>query len=542
MRPTHLWLGVTLVAAGCSTAWYAQDADREVNALLRERTQDVLGDRESHLLRPEPAPETAPAAAPEPPAEGAPPEAAQAPPAEEPPRPIGLTEALATVFEFNREYLTRKESLYQQGLGLTLTRYNYGPLFAAAVSYLWADTEDGPRSNTISGTLSGSQILPTGGSLSLDSGVSTTREQGLDLDGFGDAGGGRSYGSSVGLNLSQPLLRGGGYEVSHEALTQAERSLVYAIRDFELYREDLTISVARQFFALVSQKQVLANQEENYDAAVFDRQKAESFFDLGRNTQEEVFRARRREVDAEDSVIDGRAQYDRALDEFKILLGLPIEARIEIVHEEPPFEAVRIDGESAITVALHNRLDVITEREQLEDVERSVRLAENSLLPDLDLALGYDFAGADDTFKGAAPDVWAASAGLSLTLPLQRKAERNSYRSSLIALEQARRNHVLFIDRIGLDIRDQLRQLESIEKRIGLQEEQIKQEERAVEVTRLRYESGDLDNRDLLEARQGLTDAMNSLINLKVDHFIARLTLLRDLGLLFVDDKGMWRS
>ena len=60
-------------------------------------------------------------------------------------------------------------------------------------------------------------------------------------------------------------------------------------------------------------------------------------------------------------------------------------------------------------------------------------------------------------------------------------------------------------------------------------------------INEIRYEAGELANRDLLEARQSLVDARNSLINLKADHFIRSLRLLRNLRLLFIDDEGMWR-
>jgi len=62
-----------------------------------------------------------------------------------------------------------------------------------------------------------------------------------------------------------------------------------------------------------------------------------------------------------------------------------------------------------------------------------------------------------------------------------------------------------------------------------------------VAVFQIRYEAGELENRDLFDARQQLVDARNALINLKADHFIRSLRLLRDLGLLFVDENGMWR-
>jgi outer membrane protein TolC len=203
---------------------------------------------------------------------------------------------------------------------------------------------------------------------------------------------------------------------------------------------------------------------------------------------------------------------------------------------------VRIDPKSAVEVANHNRLDLHTDRDRLEDAERQVRLAKNGLLPDLDLAVNYGLDGGAGDLLGAPPERWSSSVGLTLDLPIDRKGERNAYRSSLIYLEQARRDHQRRLDEVERDILNQIRELGQLEKRIELQRDQIERERRAVAVTQIRYESGDAETRDLLDARQSLTVVQNALIELKVQHFIARLRLLRNMGILFVDENGMWRS
>src|SRR5262249_58455554 len=46
------------------------------------------------------------------------------------------------------------------------------------------------------------------------------------------------------LELSQPLLRGGGYAVTLEPLTQAERNLLYAIRNYGRFRKIFYVAIA----------------------------------------------------------------------------------------------------------------------------------------------------------------------------------------------------------------------------------------------------------------------------------------------------------
>ncbi|MCA8952013.1 MAG: TolC family protein [Planctomycetes bacterium] len=570
-----------VLLTGCSLASWREDADREVDTILGDGIERVLGDRREWVQQPialppeaEPEPQPEPGAneagsqsaagatAPDDP-QAPDPQSADDQPADHQPGDPGKTPAIAvdtdpaamaaragdpvepeelydleralrTAVQQNRDFLARREALYQAGLSLSLTRFNFGPQFNSAVSALWSDRKIGNPQNQGSLSFGGSQILPTGGTLALTSSVN-------GIWPYGNQNVIDSYSSSINATLTQPLLRGAGYMVSHESLTQAERSLVYSIREFERFRENFSIQIARAYFDLVSQRQLLANEDTRYAGAVFDRRKAEALYQVDRNTQQEVFRARRDEIQAQDQLISARAAYDRALDEFKIQLGLATTAAIDVADAEPPYEPVRLEVDSAVAAARHNRLDLITQRQQVEDAERALQIAENGLLPNLDLSARYGVVGSGTDVNSARPENWSSSIGLEFDLPLQRKAQRNSYRNALISLEQARRGLTLQEDQLDLDIRDALRQLKSTEERVVLQEGQIRQEQAAVTVSEIRYEAGTVDNRDLLEARQALVNAKNALIRLKVDHFLARLSLLRDMGLFFVDDSGMWQ-
>ena len=507
------------------------DADAEVGAVVRESTTEVLAAREDWILQPE---ETDDSGAVDPDRA-----AIFADEGKRETQSIDLESSLGAAFTSSREFITRKETLYLQGLGLSQVRFNFGPQLDAAVSTVFANQRGGPLTRDTSGSLGLSQLLPTGGTFALSGSLAHLRSGSPTRD--------QAYTSSVDLSLSQPLLRGSGYEVSHEALTQAERSMLYAIRDFELFRQDHAISIASDFFDLVSQRTQLDNEERRYEEAVFDREKSEALRQLDRNQDEDVFLARRNEINAENGVLVARADYERELDTFRIRLGLPEGQKIAIVDAEPPFQSVRLDADSAVRVALHNRLDLITAREVLEDTQRALRIARDGLRTDVDLDLGYGRSGVnrkstgDNGTGGNLIEDWSHSAGLSVEIPLQRTTERNVYRSALIDVDRANRNYEIQLENVDRDIRDALRQLGRTEQQIDLQVDQIAQEERAVAVTLIRYEAGDVENRDLLEARQALVDAQNALITLKVDHFISRLQLYRDLGLLFVEEDGMWR-
>ena len=526
---------IALMTFGCTSAWHAADADREVTALLRDYDRRILSDREQWTQHP------AEVVAPHSDDADGPLDASVDESADETTETalLDLAASLELAFSSGRDFLDRKEGLYLQGLDLTLTRYNFGPVLNSTISYLWRNTEDGVADDSLGATLGMTDTLATGAQLSIASRMDGTR---TDDPALFSADGSFRYDTSITVQLEQPLLRGAGYEVSHEALTQRERDVIDAVRSFELFRQNYSIRVAAAYYDLVSRQARLGNDEQNYLDAVFDRKKAEALRQVDRNQDDDVFLARRREIEAEDALLVARTDYRRALDDFKILLGQPTATEIRIATTEPVFAPVRVEPASAVEAAHHNRLDLHADRDRVTDAKRQVRIARDGLRPDLDMNVEATFADTDALIADVSPDRWSTSVGFTLGVPVDRKGERNAYRSALIRVDQARRDLQQRFDEVERDVRNQLRELAQVEKRIQLQKDQIERERRAVAVTQIRYESGDADNRDLLDARQGLTNAQNALIDLKVRHFIARLSLRRDLGILLIDDKGMWRS
>jgi outer membrane protein TolC len=66
--------------------------------------------------------------------------------------------------------------------------------------------------------------------------------------------------------------------------------------------------------------------------------------------------------------------------------------------------------------------------------------------------------------------------------------------------------------------------------------------ESRVESTNLFLELGRAETRDLLEAQDDLVSAQNALTGALVDYRVAELELQRDMGVLQVNEQGIWRE
>jgi hypothetical protein len=141
----------------------------------------------------------------------------------------------------NREYQDRRESLYLAALPVTAERFAFVAQFFAAgqaIRELAGRTSiDGRTNNWQLNSGTGlAKLLPTGALLLLNFSNKTV---------FNFFNPKKTISTST-LNFDaiQPLLRGGSKAVTLEPLTQAERTLLYQIRNYARFRKELYVFIA----------------------------------------------------------------------------------------------------------------------------------------------------------------------------------------------------------------------------------------------------------------------------------------------------------
>ncbi len=506
---------------GCGTAYYKESADQEVYGIIQAKSAEIEG-MPSHFTIEEPEPFVADEEV----------EAAS--------RTLSLREAVEIAVRNSRSYQSRKESLYSQGLSLSSSRHRFNPRWSGSAS---GDVErDTDEEDSVAGALSlgMTKMLATGADLSVSIATNLFR-----YISFSDPS--ESVASALAASLTQPLLEGAGRKIALENLTQAERDMVYAIRDFVRYRRQFSVNIAKDYYNLLQRRDQLVNSRNNYLRVRNNRERQEAMAQAGRVAEFEVDQARQDEFSARDRLVRTEQSYNNDLDEFKITLGLPTDINLEPdpqelsqLHEYE-FPPVELSAEEATAVALEQRLDFRTRQDRLEDAERKVVVAANALKPSLDLILSYrrntggerqalNFSEGDDT----------TSAGLDLDLPLDRKSQRNSYRQSLINQAATRRDFEESQERIKQDVRDAIRALEQAQQSYEIQKMSLQLAERRVESTALLQQAGRVNTRDVLESQRALLEAQNALSRALVDFYNSRLDFLLAMETLRIDDHGFW--
>jgi outer membrane protein TolC len=514
-----------LAAAGCTAGAYRSSADREVAAILAGTTAAARSDRETRMVFPkEPVAEEEPST----------PAGIEREPPVPVPEVMSLDDALRIAVRANRDYLQRSESLYLSALALTGARFQFSPRFAATLSYVAKKDAGSDAVDSSLATASATQVLPTGGTVTLSGSSAGTLDPEAHADYMTDA--------TLRASLRQPLLRGVGYEASHETLTQAERDVVYAVRDFSRYREQFLLDVTRRFYDILAQMAVVRNTESSRDDADFQFRRSQALFEIGRQDKLEVLRAENDLLRVRNDLIDARDALSLQVDQLKVFLGLPTTARFEVAREEPRFLRVDVTLATAVEAALANRYDLANARDRLEDADRALRIARRNLLPDL--TLDASWVGSSDATPRPAEQAFrdqTGSVGLTLEIPLQRTLERNAFRAAEIALDRERRSYEGFRDEVVVEVRETLRRLRQAADSLAIQERIIGVEEMRAEKAALDFDAGRIGNRDLLEARRSLLDAKNERVRRTVQYELARINLERAMGTLEVESDGTWR-
>lgn len=510
---------------------------------------------------------------------------------------LTLVDALQIGARHSRDYQTQKEQVYQAALQLDLQRDAFRSTWTGILDGFFSHELERPvtindEGDTDLQPISGTE---TGGTLGVTqrfkNGLSVTALIGLDLASLLTQQRFSSRGVFADASITLPLLRGSGEFVVTEPLTQAERNVVYAIYQFERFKRTFAVRIASDYLAVLQQLDQIKNASQNYRGLISSTRRAARLAQAGRLPEIQVDQARQDELRSRDRWVSARELYGRRLDAFKITLGLPTDAAIDLDREElsrlaisserlladaagpvtsrpdtteelpdanAPIELKEPDRQNAgpfelaelmaLRLAIDNRLDLRVLIGRVLDAQRSATIAADQLRADLTL-LGSGAAGERRTIGSASspnsivrPDEGSYSALLTLDLAIERTFERNVYRGSLIGFEQAVRDVQELEDQIKLAVRTGLSALLESRESFRIQAEAVQLAERRVMSTNLFLEAGRAEIRDLLEAQEALVSAQNALTAAFVNYRVGELNLQRDLGVLQVDEQGIWQE
>ena len=451
---------------------------------------------------------------------------------------LNIDQAINYAIKNSREYQSEKEGLYLTALTLTGAQHEFKPKFFGGARPNYTRLSNGDTTGSVDPVFGLNQTFKSGATLGIRIANDLLRYFTGDIR--------SSAISTISVNIAQPLLRGAGNDIATEQLTQANRNVIYAIRDYTHFQNTFSVNIVTDYFALLQSKQVIFNEYNNYLSRKANSEYLNARVD--RELPEAVGNAEQSELQAKNRYISSITSYRNSLDRFKITLGLPQVTELHLDDKE--IQRIRKNGAKplkilnaqAFEIALVHRLPLFNQIDRFEDSNRQVAIAANRLKAELNIVGGASINNNGETtdYNQFNFNDVRASVGLQLNLPLDRLRERNDYRATLIKFEVAIRQLGRDFDELRNLLDRRIRDVEQFRQSYNIQTNAYELAKKRVEGNKLRFQAGTVIFSRLSEAQDDLIAAQNAETRSLVTYLGAKLNLMIDLGILNTDNKSYW--
>ncbi len=477
---------------------------------------------------------------------------------------ISIQQALSIATARSRIMQSRKEQLFLASLLLSQARHQWTPLFSASGAGRFdVDTERAldlvpdPNNPSQPKVVLSDKVVEqqkVNGGARVGSGW-LIRDVGRITAAFSTdflrflTGDPRSLASSrLGATFTRPLLQNAGFQQEMENLTQAERDLLYEVRDFARFRKEFSVRIATAYYGVLGNRDIARNSHLNLMSSQTNAARTRALSAEGRVAQAQLGRLDQQQLSVENAWLTAVRSYRQSLDELKIQLGISVDTAIVLDDKELESLQIRhpdVAVDEAVQVALEARMDYQNSRDQYADAVRKVKISKNALKTQVDLVANVAVNSGPDSGRGFPlpdPKRYNWSAGLDVDLPFDRKRERNSYRASLIGADRAGREFSLKEDEIKQEIRDNWRLLEQARRGYEIAEIGMAVAQRRAEEQNLLAELGRANAQDQVDAQNALNEVRNQRTQALVTHTISRLQFWSNMGILYIKDQGDWEE
>ena len=353
-------------------------------------------------------------------------------------------------------------------------------------------------------------ILPTGGSLSLSSGL--TR--------LGVFEGENTYlwqSTPLVIGLEQPI-----FQFNNLKWRNRIEPLEYEIsqKEFVEDMEGIAQTVTQQFFDVYLAKINLENAQFNVARNDSIYNISQGRYNLGNIAENDLLQSELALRNAEASLTTARIEYDRSLNDFKILLGYPTDVALEL---EPPAELPEVDVniEKAKQLAIENNSEALNYRMSELEADRNLALAKSEGTFNASISANFGLNQTSEEFSGLYENPQNRQFfTLNFDIPIfnwgkqqaQINAARNQQREVANSIEFQRRQfnqRVQYIVSQFLQLRDQVL--------LAAQSDTIAQ--RRYEVAQNRYLIGKIDITNLFIAQNEKDSARQGYIRALRDYW-----------------------
>ena len=381
-------------------------------------------------------------------------------------------------------------------------------------------------------------LLPTGGTVSLSQDWTYLRSNSAFI------APNPQYTTGLTLAVRQPLLRGGGIEVTRSPIVLARLDHTISLAEFKARLMNTLLGVEQAYWALVVADTRVQALSEALDAARENQRIAKRRFEEGKDKRLVLSLADAAVAGRQADLVGARLQLAQASDLLKRLIHdreLSLEEPVVLAASElpmaEPIPVSRATLQESMVAALRSRPEMEQAEARVSQAGVRERVARNAQLPQLDLSASYTLSGLDGNLANAMDTQFGTNfrdwgTGLEFRVPIGNRARAAAHERSQLERERTITEREDVRQMILLDVSEAVRDLASAEEAVLATKTARQAAEQSLRDQQANFDAGAALVKDLLDAQRDLADAKVREMDAMVAYMVGLAALERAKGTL----------
>jgi outer membrane protein len=356
-----------------------------------------------------------------------------------------------------------------------------------------------------------------------------------------------SIATDLQFTVTQPLLRNFGLFPNRAPILIAQRNLKQARSVFQGEVNNVILQTVGNYWNVVLARESLTVQRKSLEEAQKSYDHDKKALGLGALPPLDIYRSESQVASRRVGVIQAEYALKQAEDQFRQVIGADLDPAIRVLdleltdQPEPLGTLPTTDIATTLARALANRPELEATRQQLAGDELSIRLAHNSLKPDLELSGFYSGNGvAGNQFNTGVPPVLVSRTGLgdglsqsfhftypaygaslSLTLPIKNHSAEANLADASVGRRRDQYQERRTTQSITLEVSNAVHALEQTKLSMEASKVALDLAQQSLHADERKYELGAETVFFVLDAQTQLAQAELNLIQAQVNFQVA---------------------
>jgi len=335
----------------------------------------------------------------------------------------------------------------------------------------------------------------------------------------------KDYFTNISISINQPLFS---FNSQKANLERAELNLQGAKRNYQHAEQNLIYEVKVAFYNLYKIKEGVKISEEKVKQNEESYRTANNKYKAGLIAEVEALQLEVDLASSRNELLSQKRSFKEELNNFKILLGLEIEDKINITSDLE-YEQINIDQNSAINSALNNRADLLNQMNDIYLGGLNVEEVDSRKQIKIELNARYGISKNDEEFSSLFNELLDdVNVALTMSIPVWDWGKNSK---DVDAAKANLMNEKLVYEKLTKTIKNDvittINRINSAKARVEVLSKSVEIAEKSYNISLERFKSGTISSFDLAQMQLRLTEAKNNNITALIDYNLAIADLER---------------